>query len=351
MTRKGLTRKKKNIILTCICILLTAALLACVGVTIWQNINLKKANQTLVELEQNNSALTSQYQQEREGYESQLNEKDKQIAEKDNKINSLNSRVMQLEKLKAEKKAKPKKPILPAVSVDTSAVKSIKEAEVIRLAAQNKMANGNKICFLTFDDGPNSHTVEILNTLKQYNVKATFFVTQQTDATKKNKNLIKRAYDEGHTIAVHSYSHNYKQIYQSEAAYLADFNQMNGAIKDLIGKEANIFRFPGGSSNTVSRDCCTGIMSKLIVTMTQKGYQYFDWNVDSDDGGSARTAKKVASNVLSGCKNKTSACVLMHDKEQTAKALPEIIEGLKAQGFIFLPLTVDNYGYHHGLNN
>ncbi len=346
MTRKGLTRKKKNIILTSLCAVLAVALVVCVGVSVFQNLALKKANDTLA---QANDALTSQYQQEKEGYESQISEKDKQIAEKDkqitekeNKINSLNSRVTQLEKLKADK-LYPTKPLLPAVSVDTSAVNSIKEAENLRLAAQNKMANGNKLCFLTFDDGPNMYTAQILKTLKQYNVKATFFVTQQNDVSKQHKYLIKQAHDEGHAIAVHCYSHLYDQIYQSEAAYIADFNKMNGVIKDLIGKEVDIFRFPGGSSNTVSKVN----MSQLMVTMTKKGYQYFDWNVSSGDAGGARNSSQVAANVINGCKGRSSACVLMHDKQMTANALPDIIVGLKKQGFVFLPLTVDNYGYHH----
>jgi len=355
MTRKGLTRKKKNIILTILCAVLAVSLAVCVGFSIFNTLSLKKENQNLV---QTNNEISSKHQQEKEGLESQLNEKDKQIAEKDkqikekdNKISSLNSRVTELEKLKADK-LYPTKPLLPAVSVDTSAVNSIKEAENLRLAAQNKMANGNKICFLTFDDGPNMYTEKILTTLKQYNVKATFFVTQQNGVSVQYKHLIKRAYDEGHAIGVHTASHEYSQIYKSEAAYLADFNKMNGVIKSLIGKEVDIFRFPGGSSNAVSKSYCRGIMSKLVVTMTKKGYQYFDWNVGSGDANyPTPNSSTIARNVINGCKGRSSACVLMHDKSVTANALPTIIVELKKQGFVFLPLTVDNYGYHHGLNN
>ena len=140
----------------------------------------------------------------------------------------------------------------------------------------------DKVIYMTFDDGPSRNTDRLLDILKKYNIKATFFVTDVFDAY---EYCIKREYEEGHTVAVHSYTHNYARIYQSPEAYWNDFNLMNDVIEEQTGHRATLFRFPGGSSNTVSFNYCDGIMSTLAAQSRQKGLTYFDWNVESGDAG------------------------------------------------------------------
>ena len=138
----------------------------------------------------------------------------------------------------------------------------------------------SKIIYLTFDDGPGMYTKRILDVLEEYNVKATFFVTNQFP---KYEYLIKNEYEKGHAIGVHTYSHNYKKIYSSFENYIDDVNKMNEIIKKYTGNFSNILRFPGGSSNTISRKYKKGIMTELTREVSNLGYTYFDWNVASGD--------------------------------------------------------------------
>lgn len=204
--------------------------------------------------------------------------------------------------------------------------------------------------YLTFDDGPSSITPKILDILKKYDIKATFFVINHSDSY---NSYIKRAYDEGHTIAIHSYSHSYKQIYASEENYLYDFNQIREKIYRITGSYTNLFRFPGGSSNTVSR-FNPNIMTRLSNQMESMGYVYFDWNVDSSDAGGARTSEEVYQNVVSHIGSFHSYVVLMHDFEgnyKTLNALEDIIINLKNRGYQFDSLKETSYKAHHRINN
>ena len=215
---------------------------------------------------------------------------------------------------------------------------------------QNPMPSG-KVCYLTFDDGPTANTLNILKTLEKYNVKATFFVV---DNAYTKIEYVKQIYDAGHTVGVHTASHNYAQIYSSPDNYFADFNAVCDKIRHYTGVDTKVMRFPGGGSNTISRKYNQGIMTVLTHKVTEMGYTYFDWNVDSSDASGTLSASKIANNVLQGAKNKNSICVLMHDaaaKHTTVEALPAIIEGLAKQGFSFAALTKDSYGFHHQVNN
>lgn len=207
-----------------------------------------------------------------------------------------------------------------------------------------------KVCYLTFDDGPSDNTLKILKILRKYDAKATFFVTGYSKLDYLPK--IKAA---GHAIGLHSNSHNYSQIYKSDNAFFSDLSKLSDKIEKKIGIRPKIMRFPGGSNNTVSKKYCKGIMSKLTVLVQDKGYSYFDWNVDSGDAsGNNVPAERIKNNVLNQAKNKNSICVLMHDtgaKGTTVKALPGILDGLKKQGYRFLPLTEETYGYHYKVNN
>lgn len=208
---------------------------------------------------------------------------------------------------------------------------------------------GNKVCYLTFDDGPSEVTLKILATLKKYNVKATFFVTGTG-----NMAYLTNIHNEGHVVALHTNTHVYSKVYKSEEAYFADLKAVSDKVEKAIGYKSMVVRFPGGSSNTTSRSYCKGLMTTLTKKLPEMGYAYFDWNVDSNDAGGATTAAAIRNNVLNAAKNKSSICVLMHDgagKNATAAALPGIIEGLQKQGFTFKVLGTDVKGFKHSVNN
>jgi len=227
----------------------------------------------------------------------------------------------------------------------------IRKIRVYQNKAQITPAKGSVI-YLTFDDGPSSTiTPKVLDILKETGVKATFFVTGKSDSL---NYLIKRAYDEGHTIALHTYTHVYSQVYQSETAYFNDLYRIRDKVKNIIGVESNIIRFPGGSSNTVSRNYNKGIMSRLVNQVTEKGFIYFDWNVGSGDASTGATQSSVYNSVIKGVSPNKTNVVLMHDFEnnyKTLNALRDIINTCKSNGYTFAPITSSTPQVTHGVNN
>ena len=220
---------------------------------------------------------------------------------------------------------------------------------VYKPMTDNVVNPGNKVVYLTFDDGPGPYTQELLDVLDRYNVKATFFVT---NGKPDYQNLIAEEASRGHTVAIHSASHDYSRIYQSVDAYFDDLNEMNNIILTQTGKYADIIRFPGGSSNTVSRSYCEGIMSQLVCAVEAKGFRYCDWNVSSGDAGSANTASQVICNVINGIKGRNISIVLQHDiKKFSVDAVEEIIQWGLSEGYTFLPITSTTPMSHHGINN
>ena len=210
--------------------------------------------------------------------------------------------------------------------------------------------NGNKVIYLTFDDGPSQYTGELLDVLSKYNVKATFFVTGR------NSNYfhyIKRAYDEGHTIGLHTYSHNYSLVYSSIDAYFSDLNSINEIVREQTGSYSNIIRFPGGSSNTVSRNYTVGIMSQLSSLVESKGYKYFDWNVSSGDASSViLDSSSYAQNVINGLGNGSYYVVLQHDTNvNSIRAVSKIIEYGLSHGYSFRAIDINSPTVHHRIAN
>lgn len=204
-----------------------------------------------------------------------------------------------------------------------------------------------KVVYLTFDDGPGQYTDELLDILKKYNVKATFFVTAQF---KSYIPLIKREYEEGHSIAVHTLTHKWS-IYDSVETYIKDFDDMNNIIHEYTGTKSNIFRFPGGSSNTISKGHSKGVVSAIANEMTKRGYVYFDWNVDSCDAAGANS-KQIYKNVTTGIEKKNGAVVLMHDiKKNTIAVIEDIIVYALENGYTFDTLNVSSPTVHHHINN
>lgn len=210
-------------------------------------------------------------------------------------------------------------------------------------------SSGNKVVYLTFDDGPGAHTQQLLDILDKYNVKVTFFVTNVNSGY---ENMIAKEAAAGHTVAIHSASHDYKKIYSSVDAYFADFNEMSDIIYAQTGQRAKLIRFPGGSSNTVSLKYCSGIMTTLTKAVTDQGYKYFDWNVSSGDAGGTTSTEEVYQNVVNGMKSHNVSVVLQHDiKGFSVNAVERIIQWGLANGYTFLPLTTSTEDVHHGVNN
>lgn len=211
-----------------------------------------------------------------------------------------------------------------------------------------KQISPDKTIFLTFDDGPSQRTAEILDILKQNNIKATFFVIGNTSA--EAKNLMKRIVDEGHTIAPHTYTHNFRQIYSSVEAYLDDFNKIYNLIYENTGVKPSIFRFAGGSKNGFNKNN----YREIIAEMTRRGFDYFDWNLSVGDAVQKTPTPAVTciSNVTKSSAGYNTAVVLMHDaapKTTTVEALPGLIKELKAQGFTFDKLSNRIYPAKHSL--
>lgn len=211
-----------------------------------------------------------------------------------------------------------------------------------------KIINGATI-YLTFDDGPGQYTEEILNVLSKYNIKATFFVTNQFP---KYQHLLKNIHNDGHAIGIHTYSHEWS-IYESADTYLTDFQKIDEIIFNEIGIHTKIFRFPGGSSNKVSKNYKKGIMTELAALMAEKGYIYFDWNIDSGDTSKKDSSTKaIIKNVKKNLKGDGEYVILMHDiRKNTLEALPDIIEYAKACGYDFAAITEKTLAPHFKIAN
>lgn len=208
----------------------------------------------------------------------------------------------------------------------------------------------DKVVYLTFDDGPSHTTEEILNILDNYQIQATFFVSSGEE---QYHNLIQEAYNRGHAIGLHSYSHDYKTIYQAPYLYFNDLSKIDAMVYDLIGVHSKIIRFPGGSSNTISSNYNVGIMSYLVEEVTRLGYTYYDWNVSSEDAkGTNVDVHTIIENATNS--NLQYINLLMHDsstKETTIEALPTIIEYYLNKGYIFKTLEQCDIQFHQVIQN
>ena len=213
----------------------------------------------------------------------------------------------------------------------------------------SSVSNGKPgVIYLTFDDGPSTkNTARLLDILKEENVKATFFLTDKTNTDY----LIKKMYDEEHTIGLHTASHNYKYIYSSTTNFIKDIEKIQEKVARITGEKSSIIRFPGGSSNTVS-SFNPGIMCTLSNMVIEKGYHYFDWNVSSGDAGSGRSKKNTYRNVTNNLSKNRANVVLMHDiYDSTVDAVKDIIKYGKDNGYTFEKITMDTEMYTHYVNN
>ena len=223
-----------------------------------------------------------------------------------------------------------------------------RRVEIVPASLPESVVPEEKTIYLSFDDGPGPYTGQLLDVLREYGVKASFFVTCREP---EYLDMVGRAFREGHSIGVHSASHNYYEIYASEEAFYEDFKACEEMIRAQTGRYTTLFRFPGGSSNTVS-SFNPGIMTRLTESMHDMGYQYFDWNVDSDDAGNTHWTGGVLRNVENGCEGKDYCLVLQHDvKDYSVAAVRQLIEWGLANGYRFAPLDMTSPPAQHPLAN
>lgn len=206
--------------------------------------------------------------------------------------------------------------------------------EAIKERLRNNDTEGIKVVFLTFDDGPSDHTGEVLDILKKYDVKGTFFTLYKEG--EQAETSYRRIVNEGHTLANHTCSHNY-DLYNNPQAFYADIDALDGYQRSVTGlaETSHIFRFPGGSINA-NETCALGIV--------KDGWNYADWNVSCGDGSSSPpTREVVAQNIIGGCRELDVSVVLCHaeTKSETLAALPTVIETLKGEGYTFLGMEWD----------
>lgn len=201
-------------------------------------------------------------------------------------------------------------------------------------------ADGKKRVYLTFDDGPSDNTEEILDILKKYDVKATFFVVGNT--SEHGQELLKRIVEEGHSIGIHSYSHKYSAIYDSEESFFEDFNKISDYIYDVTGVRTQICRLPGGSSNTVSKIS----MAELVRSLNEQNIECFDWNISGGDAsGQKLSASAISNNVLKEIDRFQTAVVLLHDgadKDSTVEALDIVLKELTENDEIIIDKITEN---------
>ena len=206
----------------------------------------------------------------------------------------------------------------------------------------------DKVVYLTFDDGPSENTKKILDILAEYNAKATFFIT---GANEQCRSYIKEAYEAGHTIGLHTYTHDYDKVYKSDEAYFDDLEQVGQVAKEQIGFVPCFIRFPGGSSNMISAEYNKGIMTRLVKAVQEKGYQYYDWNLDSGDAAGCGK-EEIEQNATTDKIH--HVMILFHDtqtKDATVEALPYILKYYTDQGYEFRAIDRDSYVSHHDVQN
>lgn len=207
------------------------------------------------------------------------------------------------------------------------------ETDGSELPDAETMQELKKTVYLTFDDGPSKNTAKVLDVLKEYDIKATFFVIGK-DLSEEGIEQMKRAIEEGHVIGMHTYSHDYKCIYASVQDFLADLDALRKTLTEILGESPNIFRFPGGSYCSYGKS----IRKELIEEMTRRGYTYYDWNVSAEDSVGTVTAYSIRKNIFPRVYEVDAPIILMHDSvvnNLTAEVLPDIIKELLEKGYSF----------------
>ena len=229
-----------------------------------------------------------------------------------------------------------------------AAEEAAKKAAEQNAAIPGIPGNGATV-YLTFDDGPNDpFTSQLLDLLKKRDIKVTFFVTCGGSDT-----MLRREFDEGHTIGLHTCSHNYAAIYANPDAYFADLAAVNDRVTRVTGQASSLIRFPGGSSNTVSALYYVGLMSFLINEVHNRGFEYYDWDVSSGDAsGAGYDAGTLCRNVIAGLSPTKNNIVLYHDHSQSSiDSVGCVIDWGTVNGYNFMPLSPGSPTAHHAISN
>lgn len=193
----------------------------------------------------------------------------------------------------------------------------------LNVKAASNTEHDEKVIYLTFDDGPSIITDKILDILKANNVKAIFFLIG--NQIEENKSTVKRIYDEGHGIGLHTYSHKIKKIYSSQDAFIKEMNNTREEINSVIGIRPDIIRFPQGSRKHLSKN--------MLEKLNKYNYRVYDWNIVTSDGIKAKTPPAKLFKEATGDKDKPNPIILLmhcdYMHKNTCKALPKIINYLK----------------------
>ena len=263
------------------------------------------------------------------------------------RVISLQNRVNELEEMLALYEHQPDDMagIYTTASIEESSRDMVLEEESEETEAQEEDTAQKRI-YLTFDDGPSQSTDEILDILKEYDVKATFFVVGKKD--EQSVKAYQRIVAEGHTLGMHSYSHKYEEVYASKESFIEDLSMLQEYLYQVTGIWSRYYRFPGGSSNTVSKVD----MQELIDYLNESGITYFDWNIACGDAVSGQiSSDTLVENSVGNLDQFNTCMILMHDaneKKTTVEALPEIIEKIQERGdAVFLPVTDETVPVQH----
>lgn len=189
--------------------------------------------------------------------------------------------------------------------------------------------------YLTFDCIPGENTNRILDVLKQYQIKATFFVSG--DDSEEAKEVYRRIVDEGHTLGMHSYSNQYNKIYASTDAFREDYRQLSDYLYETTDVRCRYYRFPGGSGNEISNVN----MAEFVHILNEEQVIYFDWNVSAGDAAADYTVSDIVDNVVAGVSKYKTSVVLLHDdadKSTTAEAVGPLIDALQGMQTQLLPI-------------
>lgn len=220
-----------------------------------------------------------------------------------------------------------KEKILPTLNLYFHSELSAPKREVLSLSEEEK------ICYLTFDDGPSKNTIKILDILQKNDVKATFFVIGNS-ICEENRPIIERIIQEGHAIGLHAYNHVYEKFYASNTSYLKDYETLYTVLKEDYGVETALFRLPGGSACKY----LYGNGKDYVKKMQEKGFACFDWNVTGEDSVGNPTVYSIQKNVFDRVFCYNTPIVLLHDSciaDATVEALPGILQKVKEQGYKF----------------
>lgn len=224
---------------------------------------------------------------------------------------------------------------MPSCLIETGFLSNEEERKLLCDAEyQEKLAEGiaegiysyfyPKTMYLTFDDGPSEeNTSAILDILKEHEIRATFFVVGEN--VRKYPEVARRIVEEGHTIGIHCYRHDYQEIYESTESYLADFQEAWDTVYEVTGVEVKLFRFPGGSINSYNKE----VYQDIIAEMTKRGFVYFDWNGSLEDAVSKATPEQLIDNAVKSTLGRKKVVMLAHDiRRHTVLCLEELIDSL-----------------------